>query len=192
MIRRSTWYALGVLTVAVLAAVLWSRTGGEQRSGQSDLPPTPSPLWTVESNAVEQLVIENGEGEVLLAAARDASAGWILRQPPAGPADAGRLERAVSWLASPPVREELEAPVDLTPFELDPPRYRVRVITRPGNEQAFAIGREAPTGDMVYAMMPGRPGIVLLSGFGVEEVLGLLEPLPLLVTAFPSGATGEP
>jgi hypothetical protein len=192
MIRRSTGYALGVLAALVLAAVVWSRTGGAQRAEPSDLPPTPSPLWTVESNAVEQLVIESGEGEVLLAAARDPAAGWVLRQPQAGPADAGRLERAVSWLASPPVRAELGAPDDLTPFELDPPRYRVRLVTRQGSERTFGIGRQAPTGDTVYAMMPGRAGIALLSSFGVEEVLGLLEPLPLPATAMPSGGTAEP
>ena len=192
MIRRSTWYALGVLAAVVMAAVVWSRTGGAQRGEPSALPPTPSPLWTVESNTVEQLVIESGEGEVLLAAARDASAGWVLRQPQAGPADAGRLERAVSWLAGPPVRAELEAPDDLTPFELDPPRYRVRLVTRQGSERTFGIGRQAPTGDTVYAMMPGRTGIALLSSFGVEEVLGLLELLPLPANGMPSGGTAEP
>jgi len=192
MIRRSTWFALGILAVAVMAAVIGSRSNGDQPAAQSERPPTPLPLWTIESDAVTQLVIESGKGEVLLAAGRDPAAGWMLHQPLAGPADAGRLERAVSWLASPLVRVEFEAPGDLTPFELDPPRYRVRVITGQGAEQAFAIGRAAPTGDMVYARMPGRTGIVLLSVLGVEEVLDLLEPLPLVPTATPRGATPEP
>jgi hypothetical protein len=192
MIRRSTWYALGGLAAMILAAALWSRMGGQHPLTQSDLTPTPSPLWTVESSAVEQLVIESGEGEVLLAAARDASVGWRLEQPTAGLADPGRLERAVSWLASPPVRAVIEAPDDLKPFELDPPRYRVKVLTRQGAEHTFAVGREAPTGDTVYAWMPGMTAIALLSGFGVQEVLGLLEPLPLLPIITPGSATVEP
>lgn len=192
MIRRSTWYALGILAAVALAAAIWSRRGGETQTAPNDRLPTPSPLWTVESDAVERLVIESGEGKVLLAAARDPSAGWVMQEPQAGLADAGRLERAVSWLASPPVRSELEAPDDLAPFELDPPRYRVRLSTRQGAEQAFVIGRAAPTEDTVYALMPGRTGIVLLSGYGVDEVLGLLEPLPFVPTATAADAPSEP
>jgi hypothetical protein len=185
MIRRSTWIALGTLALVVLSAVIWSRSGdGLGPEGSADQP-TPAPLWTLESDAIQQVVIESGAEDVLLAAQRDASAGWLLTQPSQAPADPGRLERAVSWLASPPVRAEIAAPRDLAPFELDPPRYRVLVRSSEGSERAFVIGRAAPTGDTVYARLPGREGIVLLSGYGVEEVISLLDPLPLVPTAQP-------
>jgi len=192
MIRRSTWLALGLLAAAILAAVIWSRTDGGRAAEESGSASTPEPLWTVESAAIEQLVVESGEGKVLLAAARDASAGWVLSQPHAGPAEAGRLERAVSWLASPPVRDVIDASGDLTPFELDPPRYRARVITREGDEWSFDIGRQAPTGDTMYARIADRAGILLLSRYGVEEVLNLLDPIPLAPSVTVDGATTEP
>jgi hypothetical protein len=186
MIRRGTWIALALFAVVAAAAVLWQRS----RSGEADTAiegaPTSAPLWSIETGDVERLMIENGEGTVMLMAARDADAGWVLETPASGPADSGRLERAVSWLLSPPVRAELEPVGDLSPFELDPPRYTIQVALADGGQRAFSLGRVAPTGDTVYARFDGRPGILLLSKFGVDEVLDLLDPLPVLATSTPA------
>ncbi|MCJ7511791.1 MAG: DUF4340 domain-containing protein [Anaerolineales bacterium] len=186
--------ALATLATVVVVAVVWTQSRGQSDPGPAERPPTPAPLWSVESAAVRRLVVEDGQGAVLLAAARGGETGWVLQAPQSAPADAGRLERAVSWLISPPVRAELDLQADLAPFELDPPRYRVRLETADSAERSFAIGRVAPTGDTVYVLMPGRPGIVLLSDYGVAEVLSLLDPLPVVPqgTAVQTEATASP
>jgi hypothetical protein len=94
------------------------------------------------------------------------------------------VERALSWLASPAPRAELPDAIDLEPFQLDEPNYRVEITLRDGRTLGFLVGREAPTGGSRYVSLAGRAGVLVVSSFGLDEVLTLQR--DLLPTPTPS------
>jgi len=185
MIRRTTWIALVLLAALIALAVWWSRRSGE---GEAALPagtPLPSPVWELTSDQILSLRVESpGEAKVL-ELVRDPQAGWRMTSPVHEAADAARVESAVTWLASPQVRAELPATEDLSPFGLQTPAYRLTIQTREGAEYAIEVGRTIPTGGLMYVRSPARSGVLMVSEYGVRDVLDLYDSLPYAATALP-------
>lgn len=156
--------------MALVAVLLAQRPEGE-----SDGTPTaqPDPIWTVASSDIVGLIVEDLRQAEVIELARDEEDLWRVVRPTSMPAEASRVERAVSWLASPAPRAELFEAIDLAAFELDDPHYRVEVETRSGDRFTLAVGREAPTGGSRYATSEGRPGVLVISTLGLDEVLNL-------------------
>ncbi len=151
--------------------------------------PVPQPLWSVQSEDIVAVVVEDfGSGEIL-EVHREVDELWGVVSPNAGPADADRVERAVSWLASPSPRAEVLDVIDLSAFQLDRPRYRVEIVLRDGSRNTFQVGRQSPTGGSSYVLVPGRVGVAVVSDLGLEEVLTLRD--DLLVTPSPEGDATE-
>ena len=103
---------------------------------------------------------------------------WHLLEPTPGPADAGRVERAASWLAAPRPRSILRDSDDLAAFGLEEPSKRIVMTLEDGSQKQLDIGRTDPTGSVVYARVPDGTDVLLMSKFGLDEVLGLLESVP--------------
>jgi hypothetical protein len=77
------------------------------------------------------------------------------------------------------VRGAFEGEEPLAAYQLDPPSYQIILLLRDGSRRAFSVGRAAPTGGVTYALSPGNAQVLLMSRSGVEDVLALLDPLPL-------------
>jgi hypothetical protein len=97
----------------------------------------------------------------------------------------------------------LPRPEDLAAFGLDQPAKKITVTFQDATQQELLIGRSDPTGSVVYAQVLGGTDVLLISKFGLDEVLGLLDPIPVATptatataasTAAPAagGATPEP
>ena len=187
MVRRSTWIVVAAFGVVLLAAFLLNPS--RQQAEPAETTPTPMPMWTVASDEIVGLVVENLQAGERIELVRDPVDLWRTVSPVAGPADAARVEQAVSWLAAPSPRAELPEVTDLAPFELAEPVYRVEVSLRDGRRLSFSVGREAPTGGSRYVSLEGRSGVLVVSSFGLEEVL-TLQP-DLLPTPTPSAVPTE-
>ncbi len=141
------------------------------------------------SEDIVALIIEDFEAGGAMEVRRDADQLWHIVSPESAPADAARVERAISWLAAPSPRAEVLEVTDLSAFHLDNPRYRVEIVLNDGTRLGFQVGRESPTGGSTYLAVPGRPGVVVVSNFGLEEVLTLRE--DLLITPSPEAQPTE-
>lgn len=197
MIRRNTWIAVGAFALVLLAALLLRPAQDEQ--SLADTTPTPEPLWTVDAEDIVRVQVENLDTGEAIEIRRDAEQLWSIVAPQPGPADPARVERAVSWLASPAPRAELHDVTDLSPFQLSEPTYRVELTLRDGRKLGFRVGREAPTGGSRYVNIDGREGVMVVSSFGLEEVLNLQPDLlptptpgPTATPTVPSTATESP
>ena len=189
MIRRSTWFAVALFAALVALAVWSSRRTEESSSALSAGTPSPSPLWELTSDQILSLRVESmGEGAVL-ELARDPQVGWRMTSPVAQAADAARVETAVTWLASPQVRAELPATESYAPFGLEPPANRIRIRTQAGAEYVVEVGRAAPTGGLMYVRFAGRAGVLLVSEYGVRDVLDMYDSLPYAATPLPPPET---
>lgn len=175
MIRRNTWITLGAFGLVLIAAIVVRQH--QQAQPEPTPAASPEPLWQVESSEIASLTVEDLQAGTVLQLARDPVDLWQVQLPAVLPADAARVERAVSWLSAPTPRAELPNALELTAFELDHPQYRVEIVLKNGERHEFSVGRQAPTGDSRYASTPGRPGVQILSLVGLEEVLNLAKDL---------------
>jgi hypothetical protein len=89
------------------------------------------------------------------------------------------VERAAAWLELPVPRSQVAPAEDLLAFGLDSPRQRISARADDGQELTVEVGDEAPTGTMTYVRLEGRTDVLVMSKYGLAEVLGLLDPLPV-------------
>ncbi len=191
MIRRGTWIVLAVF-VGLLGLYLW---WSQQPAGPSEgeATPTPGPLWSVTAEQIQKIEVEDLDAGLRVVAQRQADVGWAVIEPEGAVQDAGRVERAATWLLAPVPRAEIGAQEDLEPFGLADPSYRVTVTLSGGTELVLEIGRETPIGDSRYVNFAGREGVLVFTQAGLDEVLGLLNDLIAPPTApVPPTATRTP
>lgn len=198
MIRRTTWILIGLLAAAVVGALAWTR---RTPPAETDLTPTPQAIWEVDSASIRSIRIEDLESGTVVEVERNPEEAWHLVQPTPGPADAGRVERGATWLALPRPTSVLHDVEDLAAFGLDKPSKRIVVVFQDGSSKELNIGRTDPTGSVVYVQEPESRDILLIRRFGLDEVLGLLDPIPLAAptatsvpaeTATPAPAAATP
>ncbi len=201
MIRRSTWITIGIFAVLLAGALWWTRS---RPVGENvDVTPTPRPLWEVGVKDVEGLRVEDVANGQVVELRRDQEFGWRLVIPQEGPADATRAEIAASWARAPQPLAVIRDVEDPSAFGFSPPAYRITVYLRDGRAQTIEVGRESPTGSMRYIRVPEISGVMTVSSFGIADVIGLVDPIPLAAaeptdipesskTPEPSSAGGTP
>ncbi len=189
MINRRTWIMLGLLVVAVVAAVWWSRSGAGV-GGEATGTPGPEPLWRLSPDQVSAIGVTSGDGEAAFSAQRDPEAGWLLLQPEPGDSQlmVGRVERAVTSLLAPQPVDVLRD-ATLEQFGLSPPMYEVVLQLQDGSTRELWVGRQAPTGDVAYVARPDESTVYFLQSFAVQEVIALIEQPPLVT---PTPGPSEP
>ncbi len=180
MIRRSTWVTIGVFAVLLAGALWWTRSRPVEED--VDVTPTPRPLWEVGVKDVEGLRIEDVASGQVVELRRDQELVWRLLSPEEGPADATRAEIAAAWARAPQPLAVIRDVEDPAAFGFSPPAYRITVYLRDGRAQAIEVGREAPTGSMRYVREAQSRTVLAVSSFGIADVIGLLDPLPLAAT----------
>ena len=102
MIRKKTWILLASFGVVLAAYLVWDAV--ESDGSPVEVTPSPEPLWSVASEDIVGVVVEDLEALETLELLRDEEQLWKISEPDLGPADVARVERAVSWLASPSPR----------------------------------------------------------------------------------------
>jgi hypothetical protein len=194
MIRRSTWILLAVFALVLGGAIIWSRSNSGQGSAVlADATPTLEPLWSVPTTDIVGLRVEGLETGAIVEVRRgDEQTPWRMIKPEEGPADAARVEWAVTALVSPRPQATLPMPDDLEPFGLAEPSLRVTVFMADGVTRSFEVGRVSPAGGVFYVTVPGRDEIVMLNEYSLSDVLSLLDELPYAPTATPGEATPLP
>lgn len=171
MIRRNTRIVLLLFVGVLLAALVISRNS----AGTTVPSPTasPEPVWSLESSDIVAVTVEDLESDQVVELMRDEQDLWRMVRPDELAVDAARVERAASWLAAPSPRAEILDAQDLADFELDDPHFRISVTTSSGDQLVLTLGREAPTGGSRYASFGERPGVLVFSTVGLDEVLQL-------------------
>jgi hypothetical protein len=102
----------------------------------------------------------------------------------------------VDWLEAPRPRTTIPDPGDLLDFGLAEPTHRVTIRLADGSTRALEVGAETPIGTTQYLRLPDQATVLVVSKYGLEGVLGLLEdalatPTPT-VTETPEASTPEP
>jgi len=190
MVRRTTWVLLGALGLAAIGYAALGQAGTQS----SEVEPTAAAenLWNLNADQVDTVRLVDRTNGGLLVVQRDPQSGWQMLAPRIGEADAGRVELAVAWLLAPEIRDSLENPGDLATFGLNAPQAVVTLILVDGSSRSLEIGRLDPTGSVYYVRLPESEALAMVSRYGVDDLLGLIEDPPYLAeTPTPEGSPGE-
>lgn len=187
MIKRSTWITLIVFVALLLFAWYWSGSRTEET-----VVPTPGPdaLWQLLTAEFDSFTVEDLVTSERLQLQRDPEFGWVLVGPIEGPANAGQVEQAVSWLANPVPTRILTPGGNLRQYGLEQPRYRITVRFESDGERQLEVGTDAPTGNSTYIQVPGDESVYIVNRFSLESVINLAAD-DLLVTPTPEIETTE-
>jgi hypothetical protein len=195
MIRRNTWITLAVFIVLLGFAYWWTRLRPEGM-GAAEATPTQAPLWDVSGEDIVGITVEYlTTGDVVELEWQDDGT-WALIQPEEGSLTQDRALQAVDWLEAPRPRTTIPDPGDLLDFGLAEPTHRVTIRLADGSTRALEVGAETPIGTTQYLRLPDQATVLVVSKYGLEGVLGLLEdalatPTPT-VTETPEASTPEP
>jgi hypothetical protein len=119
---------------------------------------------SVEADAIDELRIAAGGETTRLAKTNDT---WTIVEPLKADADSREVGSIATTLASLDIEEVVdEKPADLKLFGLDPARIDVafKAKGQPA-EQRLLLGDKTPTGDSVYAKLPGSPRVFTVQSY---------------------------
>jgi hypothetical protein len=192
MIRRNTWITLAVFIVLLGAAIWWTRSGQGQASS-TEPTPTQAALWEVEADQIVEIRVDYLSTGDTVDLERQDDGAWVVLQPAEGSVTEARVQQALDWLAAPRPRTTIPDPADLLDFGLTEPVSRVTIRLAGGDERVFEVGAEAPTGTTQYVRLPGEAGVLAVSKYSLDGVLGLLEDvLPTPTATQTATETGAP
>jgi hypothetical protein len=189
MIRRSTWITLLVFVVVLAGAMVWTRRAPINDAAETS--PTPASLWSYDESQVQGLRIEDLKAGKIVEVHRNPDVAWKLTQPDEEPADAGRVEQAITWLRSPNVSRVLTADQDLGPFGLADPAVRVTLLLQDGTSQSFDVGASTGIAGTAYIRVAGGDQIQVVSGYSLDDVTGLLDDIPVVPPTATPVATAQ-
>jgi hypothetical protein len=117
----------------------------------------------VKSDAIDQVTVKAAAGD--RTTVKKAGGGWQETQPAVVAADEAEISGMTSNLASMEVQRIVdEQASDFKQYGLDPARIEV-AFTSGGKEQKLLLGQKTPTGADIYARLPDKPRVFLVSSF---------------------------
>lgn len=115
------------------------------------------------SDKIDQVTVKSVSGDKTTI--QKQAGGWQITQPAPVAADEAELSGITSNLASLEVQRVVdEQPADVKQYALDPARIEV-TFKQDGKERALLLGQKTPTGSDIYAKVPDKPRVFLVSSF---------------------------
>ena len=118
--------------------------------------------WKLEAKDIRQIDLVYPDRNIT--AEREGEEKWILTNPRRLEADSDELNR-LAGSAAEITREITVEPnaTDLAKFGLDPVQRSLELKTKEGKEYKISFGNKNPTGNSVYARLPGQKEVFLVS-----------------------------
>ena len=117
----------------------------------------------LQSDKIDKVTVKSDKGETTTV--QKQGAGWQLTQPVATGADESELSGITSNLASMEVQRVVDdQPGDIKQYGLDPARIEVAFASG-GKEHKVLLGQKTPTGSDMYAKLPDKPRVFLISSY---------------------------
>jgi hypothetical protein len=145
-------------------------------------------LWTLTTEQITGLRLEDRANGRAVDLAKDASGAWQLNEPGPQPADQTSAASAISGLATLTVNSTITTSTDLSAFGVLSPTYRLQVRLADDQQLVALIGDKAPTGSTYYVVRVGESDVLTVNTFGLDALIQLLDNPPVVPpTATPTG-----
>jgi len=151
------------LLLLIIAAALGGFLYYDSKKAPADDKKQEKVFADLEPDKIEQVTLKGASGEQ--ATVKKQGSAWQVIEPAPAPADEAELSGITSNLASLEVQRVIdEQASDFKEFGLDPARIQVS-FKAGGKEQTLLLGQKTPTGADIYARLPDKPRVFLVSSF---------------------------
>ena len=151
------------LVLLVVAAALGGYLYYDSKRAPSDQKKLEKVFADVQSDKIDKVTVKSDKGDTTTAQKQGTS--WQLTQPVATGADESEVSGITSNLASMEVQRVVDdQPGDLKQYGLDPAHIEV-TFDAGGKEHRILLGQKTPTGTDMYAKLPDKPRVFLISSF---------------------------
>jgi hypothetical protein len=151
------------LVLLVVAAALGGYLYYDSKRAPADEKKLEKVFADAKSDKIDEVTVKSVSGDKTTIQ-KKANA-WQVTQPAAVPADEAELSGITSNLASLEVQRVVDdQPGDMKQYGLDPARIEVR-FKQDGKERTLLLGQKTPTGTDLYAKVPDKPRVFLVSSF---------------------------
>ncbi len=118
----------------------------------------------VEADKIDQITIKSESGD--RTTVQKQSSKWQVTAPLTAAADEGELSGLTSNLSSLEMQRVVdEQPSDLKQYGLQPARVEVTFKAAGGQQRHLLVGQKTPTGTDLYAKLPDKPRVFLISSY---------------------------
>ena len=172
MIRRSTWYFLGIFAVLLAAVVLvpkWQQSHPQPTPTSAPVNPEIIPS---SKGKITEITVSDTTGQLVTLQAREKNQ-WSVIQPAGLEWSADQVNGAANGLDTGRVLSELTTQPPASAMGLDKPPYTVTVKLDSGEETTLKIGNLTPAGNAYYAQIDNEPAEVLSKTI-VDQLVQLL------------------
>jgi hypothetical protein len=149
-----------IVCLGLVVYLYYENKGGEQREKAKQ---AENQIWKLESSAIRRIDISTANQQITLV--RGNQNVWSISAPRSLEGDSDEINRLAN--AASDLRRELiveENSANLSKFGLNPPQSSLKLKTKEGKEFEIQIGRSNPTGNSIYAMLPGKKQVFLITG----------------------------
>lgn len=152
------------LVLVVIAAALGGYLYYDSKREPGDDKKQEKVFADAKSDKIDQVTVKSVSGDKTTIQ-KQAGGGWQITQPAAVGADGAELSGITSNLASLEVQRVVDdQPTDVKQYGLDPARIEVS-FKQDGRERTLLLGQKTPTGTDIYAKVPDKPRVFLVSSY---------------------------
>jgi hypothetical protein len=152
-----------LLVLLVIAAALGGFLYYDSKKAPSDDKKQEKVFADLQADKIDQVVVKGVSGEQTTVQKQGAA--WQVTSPVPAPADGAELLGITSNLASLEIQRVIdEQASDFKEYGLEPARMQVS-FKLGGKEQTLLLGKKTPTGGDIYARVPDKPRVFLVSSY---------------------------
>lgn len=190
--KRSTWIML--IALALAGGLYWYLQQPNNLAGKvlnAGATPTSEVLGTLISPdyAVNGLTIQDASGQSVKIVQEDGI--WMVIASEKGPADQSAAEMAITQAQALQMEAKIASAPDLAAFGLDEPAYSLTLMIENGAPITLKIGNPTVT-EIGYYVQKEDGSVVVVSKYGLEDLLNLLSNPPFPATPMPVSAEETP
>lgn len=183
MIRRQTWFILGLFVVLLAGTLFWQQTKQKNAPEETATVATPDQeenLFDPTGAGISYVKIQRVEDGTTLEMEKRAE-GWELLLPKAWATESSTIESAITSLFSARIVAKPTGATDLTVLGLQPPVYRVQIGLENGQKITMNIGKAAGAGTGYYVLTDARV-VYIVNKFSLDALIGMVDTPPIMPT----------
>jgi hypothetical protein len=151
------------LVLVVIAAALGGYLYYDSKREPGDDKKLEKVFAEAKSDKIDQVTVKSVSGD--RTTVQKQAGGWQVTQPAPVNADEAELSGITSNLASLEIQRVVDdQPTEVKQYGLDPPRIEV-TFKQDGKERTLLLGQKTPTGTDIYAKLPDKPRVFLVSSY---------------------------
>lgn len=181
MIRRNTAILFGIFILLLAGTLVWRNWKASPEGAEATPTSSTDLLLNLEEAAIKAISVQDASGR-RVSMARNEENEWMLVYPRAEETDQSLVTSAISQLLNARITARPQEIPELATLGLDPAAITILIETQDGEQVLINAGNLTPTEGGYYVLTEERV-IYVVSKFGIDGLVGLLDNPPIQVTA---------